>query len=279
MEINISEIPDFLQDSEFYKNLDLNSNELITIPELKITDEINNITDFKKLFKTLDFFGVDKFPNNFIEYYLNNSEDVFDYLKKKKSSEYKNLLVFFCNLKIENHNQFFITYKIINLYKLNPEDYDNYIEYGINFLNSSIFLNEVKNLKNLKNLDYKMFIKRISWTEILELKDYKILYDDISVTVTKKNLLKEWKISKSIIPIESVSEIINAIKNNIEYQYEKKTTSSRKNVPYYKDNQLFLIYHRNKSNITEPITINTFNKNIILEEFRKIAEFINMSTI
>ena len=35
-------------------------------------------------------------------------------------------------LKIKNPYQFFVTYKIIVKYSLNPESYDNYINYGIN---------------------------------------------------------------------------------------------------------------------------------------------------
>ena len=64
---NISDIPDFLRDSEFYRNLDLNNEEVITIPKLKMDDEVNNIKDFKKLFKTLNFFNVSRFPKSFIK--------------------------------------------------------------------------------------------------------------------------------------------------------------------------------------------------------------------
>uniref|UniRef100_A0A6C0AGA0 Uncharacterized protein n=1 Tax=viral metagenome TaxID=1070528 RepID=A0A6C0AGA0_9ZZZZ len=267
MQINILEIPDFLQDSEFYRNLDLNFNELITIPELKITCEINNITDFKNLFETLNFFGVNNFPNNFIDYYLNNSEEVFNSLNKK-SLKFKILLINFCNLKIENHNQFFITYKIINLYKL--QDYDNYIEYALNNADNLFKDNYFKD-----NKDNKKLVKKIFSTQILELKDYKIIDDNIHFTIKNKKLSEEYKKSTSIISIESVSKIIDAIKNNIDYEYDSKKKYFEKNIPRYKKNNLYLVFYKSFSTLISPIIINEFNKKIILKEFQKILEFIN----
>uniref|UniRef100_A0A6C0AEL5 Uncharacterized protein n=1 Tax=viral metagenome TaxID=1070528 RepID=A0A6C0AEL5_9ZZZZ len=126
MEIKISEIPDFLKDSEFYKNLNLNSDE---VPELN--DEINNFMDFKEIFETLNYFHINKYPETFIEYYEKNSQEVFDSLDKNLF-EHQELLKNLCHLKIKNDEQFLVVYKIIFLYKLKTKDYN--INYNQNKL-------------------------------------------------------------------------------------------------------------------------------------------------
>uniref|UniRef100_A0A6C0AD28 Uncharacterized protein n=1 Tax=viral metagenome TaxID=1070528 RepID=A0A6C0AD28_9ZZZZ len=109
IQVQINDLPKFLKNSKFYKNLDINDDELIIIPNLKIDDEINNFTD---LIKTLDFFDCHKYHKNFIKYYKNNSEEVFKFLK---SDVFKNELMLknFCGLIIKNYKQFFVTYKFI----------------------------------------------------------------------------------------------------------------------------------------------------------------------
>uniref|UniRef100_A0A6C0AFK2 Uncharacterized protein n=1 Tax=viral metagenome TaxID=1070528 RepID=A0A6C0AFK2_9ZZZZ len=58
-------------------------------------NKINNIIDFKNLFETLNYFCVNKYPENFIKYYQNNSKKVFDSLEDEV------LLKELCNLKID----------------------------------------------------------------------------------------------------------------------------------------------------------------------------------
>uniref|UniRef100_A0A6C0AE24 Uncharacterized protein n=1 Tax=viral metagenome TaxID=1070528 RepID=A0A6C0AE24_9ZZZZ len=276
MEINISDIPDFLKDSEFYRNLDLNYEELITIPILKMDDEVNDINDFKKLFKTLNFFDVDKFPKTFIKYYQNNSEEVFDSLD---FDVYQELLIDLCNLKIKNYKQFFVTYKIITLYKLNPEEYDNYIDYA---LNKAHEVGRDQDIYLIHNKEYKDLVHKIYSTEILELEPYIFMRscNSIHLRFKKKHLYGRWEISKPVLRREYIEKIIDGIKNNYEYEYY----SIDKGNISYKNNEICIYckyineYLYVKIN-TYKIKINEFNKKIILEEFEKLIEWIDIQKI
>uniref|UniRef100_A0A6C0AE38 Uncharacterized protein n=1 Tax=viral metagenome TaxID=1070528 RepID=A0A6C0AE38_9ZZZZ len=257
MEINISDIPDFLKDSEFYRNLDLNFDEPITIQKLKINDEVNNIKDFKKLFKTLNFFDVDKFPKSFIKYYQNNSKEVFDSLDHY-SDVYQELLIDLCNLKIKNYKQFFVTHKIITLYKLNPEEYDNYISY---------FLNNAHEVLRDDDENYLMddisLVDKVYSTEILELEPYIFnrSSNSIHLRVKKKHLYGRWEISNTVSTIKSIQKLIDKIKNNNEYDNF-----------FYMNKELYM-------NNEYKIKINEFNIKKILEEFQKVIKWINSHKI
>lgn len=88
MEINISDIPQFLRNSEFYQNLDFDADPIIKIPILKINNEINDIEDFKDLFISLRFFIVKEYPEFFIEYYQKNSIIIFNSLDPELLKEF-----------------------------------------------------------------------------------------------------------------------------------------------------------------------------------------------
>lgn len=262
MEINISDIPDFLRDSEFYKNLDLNNEEVITISKLKINDQVNNIFDFKDLFKTLNFFLSNKFPKNFIKYYQKNSQEVFDYLDHEI---YQELLIDLCNLKIKNTKQFFITYKIITLYKLNPEEYDNYINYALNN-NNIIYLDYIlNNLTQIYNEEYKKLSYKISSTEFLTLKPYILqnLSNNIHLKIKTRKLSKILKYSKAILPLESIIKIIEAIKKDYEYEYNSFDTNNIS----YKNNEIYITSKDKYNFIKNTIKINEFNKKNNIKKF------------
>uniref|UniRef100_A0A6C0AE64 Uncharacterized protein n=1 Tax=viral metagenome TaxID=1070528 RepID=A0A6C0AE64_9ZZZZ len=265
MEINISDIPDFLIDSEFYKNLDLNSDEIINIPKLKMDDEVNNIKDFKRLLKTLNFFNVSRFPKKFIKYYQNNSQEVFESLDY---DIYKELLIDLCNLKIKNSEQFFVTYKIISLYELNPEDYDNYINYAVNNANE---LYDEENY-SIDEEEYEDLIDKLYSTKILKLKPYEIKNNSIHLKVKIKFLSEKEKNLKTILEIDSIFKIIDAIKNN----YSSDDVFYKLGIATYNGNQLFLMLLRGEDWLSpETIKINEFNKKIILEEFEKVIKWID----
>uniref|UniRef100_A0A6C0AE16 Uncharacterized protein n=1 Tax=viral metagenome TaxID=1070528 RepID=A0A6C0AE16_9ZZZZ len=272
MEINISDIPDFLRDSEFYKNLDSNNEDVITIPKLKMDDEVNNIFDFKDLFKTLNFFLSNKFPKNFIKYYQNNSQEVFDSLDHEI---YQELLIDLCNLKIKNTTQFFITYKIITLYKL--QDYDNYINYALNNKNI-IYVDYIFNKSTqIYNEEYINLSKKIGSTDFLTLKPYifQNLSNNIHLKVKTRKLSKKWKYSKTILPLESIIKIIEAIKKDYEYEYN----SFDKNNISYKNNEIYITSKDKYNFIKNTIKINEFNKKIILKNFEIIIEWIKLNNI
>uniref|UniRef100_A0A6C0AEX5 Uncharacterized protein n=1 Tax=viral metagenome TaxID=1070528 RepID=A0A6C0AEX5_9ZZZZ len=238
MEINISDIPDFLKDSEFYRNLDLNFDEPITIPKLKINDEVNNIKDFKNLSETLNFFDVDKSPKSFIKYYQNNSKEVFESLDNDI------YLINLCNLKIKNPEQFFLTYKIISLHKLNPEEYNNYINYALNNVN------ELKKNYLMNFEEYKNLVDKLCSTRFLELYFYESKSNIIRFRLGR--LSQEFKIYEIQISKECILEIIKSIKN-----------------------ENFLSLTINFLNIISKISIeiNEFNKKYILKQLKQALFF------
>ena len=79
--LKIKEIPQFLKESEYYKNLD-HSEEKINIDSkfYKENDEINSIEDFKLLYNTIEFWG-SKYTQSFYDYSLNNKKLVLEFFK------------------------------------------------------------------------------------------------------------------------------------------------------------------------------------------------------
>uniref|UniRef100_A0A6C0AE51 Uncharacterized protein n=1 Tax=viral metagenome TaxID=1070528 RepID=A0A6C0AE51_9ZZZZ len=257
MEINILEIPEFLRDSEFYKNLDFDADKIITIPVLKINDEINNIEDFKNLFETLSFFIVKEYPDNFIKYYQNNSTIIFNCFDTE-------LLKDFCKFKIKNYIQFFITHKVINLYKLNPEDYENYIDYALNYDN--YILSSLQENENIC-ADHIDLLKKVFSTVILNIKSYEINnFGRIFLIFNLKKISEDWKLKSIELTIDKFSKIIDAITNNYDYKYSCFIETAS-----YENRELYFISNYGKCfKKIEKFKINEFNKNFILKEFQKI---------
>uniref|UniRef100_A0A6C0ADL6 Uncharacterized protein n=1 Tax=viral metagenome TaxID=1070528 RepID=A0A6C0ADL6_9ZZZZ len=273
MQVQINNLPKFFKNSKFYENLDINDDEVIIIPNLKIDDEILNFIDFKNLVETIDFFDCYKYPKSLIKYYKNNSQEVFDFLK---SEPFKNeiMLKKFCNLIIKNYKQFFVTYKIINLYKLNPEDCDNYINYALN--NSSELISDKGYL--IYDYEYANLVNKITSTKILELNPKHILEGQIYLHSNLKKLEKysdfpTYSIKGvSIIRIECFDEILEAIKYDCKYEYGHQY--QRKRFPLCSENKLFLHFKTSEEKSTIlPIEINEFNRNNIFEEFQKVIEW------
>uniref|UniRef100_A0A6C0ACX3 Uncharacterized protein n=1 Tax=viral metagenome TaxID=1070528 RepID=A0A6C0ACX3_9ZZZZ len=272
MLVQITNLPKFLKNSKFYENLDSNDDEFITIPNLKIDDEILNFEDFKYLIGTLDFFDCHKYPKNFIKYYKNNSQEVFDFLK---NDVFKNELMLkkFCGLRIKNYKQFFVTYKIISLYKLNPEDYNYYIDYALDKENE--FITDEGYL--IDDYGYAGLAIEISTTKILELRPDYILDGEIylysSIKILKKYISKSIK-GVSIIPIECFDKIFNAIK--YDYAYDYNHNQPRKRYPAYRGNKLYLLLNTSKGeSILSTIEITEFNRHNVLKEFEKVIKWIS----
>lgn len=278
MEIHIKEIPDFLRDSEFFNNLNEEETDLITIPYLKLDKEVLSLKDFMDLIETINFFGLRKYPNNFIRFYQYHSKDVFDILN---NDEFKNnlLLQDLCNVKIKNPQQFFITYEIINKLFLDPYEYNNYIEYA---------LNNYKKIMNSYSLGKNNY-----------------LFDDLFLRLRKTEIIA----FVSLVQDDERFEIIFELKKNSNDYYEKlKIIVFSSNRDEFRDNIIHLIYsieidgyhsHKYTTNMNiisfkyelpsyyggiinfceyknydyydiKSIKINEFNKKIIIEELRKI---------
>lgn len=84
MSIEKSKFPEFLKESDFLRNLADEDDDLVTIPKkvFKENDEVNNIKDFKKLLKTVNYFGID-YPDSLRDYSRDNTEEIFSYFYPK----------------------------------------------------------------------------------------------------------------------------------------------------------------------------------------------------
>lgn len=70
IKIYIKDIPEWLHTSDFYQELDQEDDEVIEVPHLKETDEVNSEKDLKSYLKTCRFWGVE-IPKNMSESAIN----------------------------------------------------------------------------------------------------------------------------------------------------------------------------------------------------------------
>uniref|UniRef100_A0A6C0AEN7 Uncharacterized protein n=1 Tax=viral metagenome TaxID=1070528 RepID=A0A6C0AEN7_9ZZZZ len=130
------DIPYFLHNSEFYLNLDPLGEDFdipFDIPE----EIINNMKEFNKIYRTINFFGA-KYSDFMKNYWLNNSSEImkeyFDFTPENQ----------------EMFKQLISVNKIIKFYHLIPSD--NYIQYGLKNKNEYIAKIQTVYQKNLKNI-------------------------------------------------------------------------------------------------------------------------------
>uniref|UniRef100_A0A6C0ADU0 Uncharacterized protein n=1 Tax=viral metagenome TaxID=1070528 RepID=A0A6C0ADU0_9ZZZZ len=149
--MNYKDIPEYLHASEFYLNLDPLGEEFdipFDIPE----EIINDMEDFNKFYKIINFFGA-KYPDFMKNYWVNNSLEIIkEYLDI--SSENKNMFEEFIFFEINNFEQFESVYKIIKFYNFSPPD--NYIQYGLK--NKDEYIKNNKNILS-EELKYTSIIK------------------------------------------------------------------------------------------------------------------------
>lgn len=271
MNIKIKDIPLFLHKSEFYNCLNYeNLEETITIPELKLDDEIKNIEDFKNLIKTLDFFITNKYPQSLIKFFEENSMKI----------DPKDIPIDFINLEIKNYRQFFTTHKLINLYKLNDIKQENYINYAIQNPND-ILGDSDKYLIN--DPEFEDLVDKICSTVVIKFISVQN-YGNIHIIKCKiKKLSDEWEdikirffsndllslIKKLKIAVENDGfyqdpnqrDLISEIMKIIKYpNYNKKILSFEKFD--YSENYVF--------SHSVDIKINNFNKLYILNSFLEL---------
>uniref|UniRef100_A0A6C0ADR6 Uncharacterized protein n=1 Tax=viral metagenome TaxID=1070528 RepID=A0A6C0ADR6_9ZZZZ len=159
------DIPEYLHNSEFYLNLDPSGEEFdipFDIPE----EIINNIEDFNKMYKIINFFGA-KYPDIMKNYWVNNLLEIMkEYLDF--GPENKEMFQQFIFVEINNFEQFESVSKLIKFYNFFLPD--NYVEYGLKNKNEYIEKNSNSLSEELKNtLDIE-----IKWDI-----NYKALFLDI----------------------------------------------------------------------------------------------------
>uniref|UniRef100_A0A6C0ADW7 Uncharacterized protein n=1 Tax=viral metagenome TaxID=1070528 RepID=A0A6C0ADW7_9ZZZZ len=157
--MNYKDISEYLHASKFYLNLDPLGEEF-DIP-FEIPEEIiNNIKDFNKFYKIVNYFEA-KYLDLMKNYCVNNSSEIIEkYLDN--SPENREMFEQFIDVEINNFKQFESIYQVIKFYNFLPSD--NYIEYGLKNKNEYIEKNTnslSEELKNTKIIEIKWNINRI----------------------------------------------------------------------------------------------------------------------
>lgn len=226
MDILIRDLPEYIKNSEFYDNLITEENTLISIPLLKLDDEIRNIQDFKEFYRTIDFFGLRTYPKNFFNFFRDNSIEVYEDLIPDREL-YIFLLKDLCKLKIKNIYQFYITYKIINYFELNPQEYPYYIEYP--FPNITSFL-DIKGNYIINNQEFANLARKISRTSFIDFKIIR-LADRVSIFDVKSDEFHDFILAELYYTIwiftfnkeeliENINNLINSIKTNQDHKHK-----------------------------------------------------------
>lgn len=179
-QVNINNIPQWLHNSDLYKNITDDEDFLIPKNNFKKTHEINNLEDFILYYNTIKFWGMD-YSQDFYDYCLNNKQEVLNYLKNYNCKYNLELNEFI--LELERSSNVRIKYSI---------DFCTYLKSN-NIYKLTIFILE----KN--NIVFKFVIHFFSKNKIFNL-----------CTGSYKRILIEK--NKNII-----IELIENIKNNKKY--------------------------------------------------------------
>uniref|UniRef100_A0A6C0ADZ9 Uncharacterized protein n=1 Tax=viral metagenome TaxID=1070528 RepID=A0A6C0ADZ9_9ZZZZ len=192
LKLKYKKFPEYLKESDLYKNL--SSKDSIYIPEenFKISDEVNSLEDFKQLFKTINFFGLD-YPKQMKKYFDKNTEEVFYYyyqqideiniffmLKYFFGSEEK-LNSYFEN-KIKKKLDELINY-LNDKEKKSKKEYKFYEFYGKINLKSKLkkkYVEKILGILNILKTQNFMFLKDYINSDIKEIKFENIKPKEIS---------------------------------------------------------------------------------------------------
>uniref|UniRef100_A0A6C0AEV0 Uncharacterized protein n=1 Tax=viral metagenome TaxID=1070528 RepID=A0A6C0AEV0_9ZZZZ len=265
------DIPEYLRASEFYLNLDPLGAEFdipFDIPE----EIINNMEDFTKMYKIINFFGA-KYPDLMKSYWVNNS---FEIMKKYLdfSSENREMFEQFISYEINNFQQFESIYKLIGFYNFFPSD--NYVEYGLKNKNEYIGKNTNSLSEELKNTNQI----EIKW-EI----HYNLRYSNLYFYIYFKSngFLFSKKIEERFISLKDLDEIIDDYEIIIHYLKHKNFSEDldRGPINILKKNVCFenSLFDNNNERYSFELKITDFNSKIIskylLDMFSEILEKLN----
>uniref|UniRef100_A0A6C0AD68 Uncharacterized protein n=1 Tax=viral metagenome TaxID=1070528 RepID=A0A6C0AD68_9ZZZZ len=159
MKIKFQDIPQWLENSELYRNFSENENKKIEIPDdsYKKSDKIKNMDDFKLVFNTCKYWNLDEYPNSFYKWALKNKNEALRIMYQEPEDLKTNDLIEKLTLSYK------MKYKLIPFIDLN---YTNKIFVIIKFSEKNYFtlkvVNKYKNDINVK------FLKSLIETEKLE---------------------------------------------------------------------------------------------------------------
>uniref|UniRef100_A0A6C0AD43 Uncharacterized protein n=1 Tax=viral metagenome TaxID=1070528 RepID=A0A6C0AD43_9ZZZZ len=118
IEINFSDIPKWLRNSEFYMSLEADDDSTIEIPEdaYKKTNHIKNIKDFEKVYKICKFWIMD-YPESFYKWALDNKKHALKFFYSEFDDKNDEI-----NYLIDD-----LTYSEKLVYKIITYRHENYI--------------------------------------------------------------------------------------------------------------------------------------------------------
>ena len=145
LSLKIIDIPEYLHDSEFYKNLDQNDEDEILIPKecFKSNEHIYSLDTFTNYIKTVNFWGLSKFSDNFYEYILKEKNLVMciEQIKQIGFDKTNLFRVFVLNITTK-----YFRCKIVELYIYASIIGDNILEIKTH----NIIVNKIENSKEFK---------------------------------------------------------------------------------------------------------------------------------
>lgn len=172
--ISVSDVPNWLKNSELYINLEKDEDNTIEIPKdfYKKTDNIFNIEDFEKVYRTCKFWNMD-YPITFYKFALKNKKNCLKFFYSELDDKNDEINSLIDDLSYSSNLEYkIITYEIdyeIN-YKLIIKFSENFIlSYNIHDNCDIQLLNSIINDNNYEENDgYKTIIKNEDFISYLE---------------------------------------------------------------------------------------------------------------
>uniref|UniRef100_A0A6C0ADL9 Uncharacterized protein n=1 Tax=viral metagenome TaxID=1070528 RepID=A0A6C0ADL9_9ZZZZ len=260
-QVNIKNIPDWLHNSDLYKNITDDEDFLVPKNNFKTTKEINNLEDFILYYNTIKFWGMD-YSQDFYDYCLNNKQEVLNYLKNYNCKDNLELKEFISEL--ERSSNIRIKYSI---------DINTYLKSN-NIYKLTIFILEKNNIV-FKLSIYFFCINKIFYLSAF---GYKIIfmYKNQNIISQLIESIEDYKKYKTNLIYE-----LDSIQINVSKQSELSFDAFGKNNECcYPDNNMDRVSSITLYNLENPessfeIKISKFNINHILSDLMIIEEKIN----
>lgn len=185
IEIDINNVPDFLKNTHIYiSSKEMNTNILIPKEIYIENDNVDNMKDFKKMFKFLSYISVLELPTNFISF-INNTiinkkwKKILKFIKKliKHDSNIVIIIEIIKNINLDDDKILYIIYKILINCNL------------INFINENTKIYQLY-IKDNNELNIPEWLKNINNDKIRFLLQFSLKYINDSSTILNQDLTK-----------------------------------------------------------------------------------------
>ena len=229
IDITSNIVPEYLKNSEFYKNnLKNDNNVCISIDKkyFKENTDVNNLDEFKNLYYTCNYWLLD-FPQSFYDFALENKKNVLIFLKQNNiylHDELNKILNIDIKYKISATDSNDIYY-FLHLYFCNQniplfvckgmiygKDYYLYDDQLINVIDSKFDINNFKLLKNkiiMRFYDNKIFYFENNYLYIVD--SYNEYVDIYSPSLTFKLYISKFNQEKILKILNSIIKDIDKL--------------------------------------------------------------------